>query len=780
MSTTLGQAYVQIMPSAKGISGSIQKVIEPEASRAGKSAGRSIATSIADSMGSLSKTMTKAITLPALGAATAVGGLVSALGFKRLTGMDNAQAKLKGLGVEGKQLEIVMESVKGAVTGTTHTMADGADVAAGALAAGVKEGADLERYITLVGDAATGANAPIGEMAQIFNRVQGTGKLTRNELNQIEHRLPGFSQAMMKHVGADSLEAFYDMVSAGKVGSDEFLDVMEDFAGGMSEAYAGTWSGLKDNVLANIGIIGEALLEGLFEDGKKGMAEFLDFLRNSDGLKEWARDTGEKLRLAFKKIIEIIKETINWWNGLSDSAKKFIGVSTGIMIAMGPILGILAKIITTVMRLTPLFKMLGTVIGAIASPVGLVVTAIIGAATLIYIYWEPIKEFFINMWESIKEAGLLIWESLKEGWQNAKESLIVAWESVKEFFSVLWETIKGIFIMAWDAIVMAVTTVINVIKTIIMTVFNVIKIYLTTILNGYRILFTTVWNAIRVVITTVTNTIRSIITTVFNVIKTVISSVLNAIKSIVSSVWNGIRSVITTVMNTIRSVITSIWNGIRSIITGVMNGIRSVITSIWNGIRNTITSVVNAIKNTISNIFNSLRGIVSGAMSRVSGAVKNGMSNAFNAVTGFFGKFKDAGKNIVGAIADGIKGAVGKVTGAIKNVTQKVRDFLPFSPPKTGPLIDIMDVKWGETIGAGILKGEDQVANAMDEILNFDLTKKATFSGFTKEDVLYHNNTQQPQPIILQIDGVTFAKIIGDYTSAEGGKRIRRIERGLA
>lgn len=39
MATELGQAYVQIMPSAKGISGSIQKQLDPEATAAGESAG---------------------------------------------------------------------------------------------------------------------------------------------------------------------------------------------------------------------------------------------------------------------------------------------------------------------------------------------------------------------------------------------------------------------------------------------------------------------------------------------------------------------------------------------------------------------------------------------------------------------------------------------------------------------------------------------------------------------------------------------------------------------
>lgn len=46
MATELGQAYVQIMPSAKGISGSITKELSGEATSAGKSAGSKIASTI--------------------------------------------------------------------------------------------------------------------------------------------------------------------------------------------------------------------------------------------------------------------------------------------------------------------------------------------------------------------------------------------------------------------------------------------------------------------------------------------------------------------------------------------------------------------------------------------------------------------------------------------------------------------------------------------------------------------------------------------------------------
>ena len=820
MAIELGKAYVQIMPSAKGISGSIQKAISPEALSAGKSAGKNIMTAISDSLSKAGSTLTKYITTPALGAATAVAGLASALGFKRLVGMDNAQAKLKGLGIEGKQLETVMENARNAVQGTTHTMADAANVAAGALAAGVKEGADLERYIKLVGDAATGANAPMGEMAQIFNRIQGTGKLMGTELEMIEYRLPGFSQALAKHLGV-APEKMREMVSEGKVSVDDFLAVMEGYAGGMSAAYAETWSGLKDNVLANIGIIGEALLEGLFEDGKKGMAEFLDYLRNSEGLKEWARETGETLRNVFATIVEFVKNAINWWTNLDGSTKNLIMTIAGIAVAIGPVLMVISKIIGTISTLTKgltalkggfmaakagevvasgAMAKLGGVIATLLGPVGLIIGAVVGLIALFTVLYqknEGFRDLVHNVWNAIKETistviqavsdfVMDIWGGLVEWWNTNGEMIRQAAENVWNVISTVITTVMGVIwtIMQtiWPIIQAIIVSVWENIKGVIQGAINVI----TGIIQFFSALFTGNWSALW---DSIKQIVSGAVQFVWNFIQLwFVGKILKAgkalftgLRSIVSNLWNAVKSIFTSGVNAARNVVSTGFNFIRNIINTVMNAIRSVISNIWNGIRNTISNVVNSIRNTISNIFNSLRGIVSSAFGGVRSAVSNGMKSAFNTVKNFFGRFKDAGKKIVTSIADGIKGAISKVTDAISKVTQKIRNFLPFSPPKEGPLIDIMDVKWGETISAGILKGEDQVANAMDEILNFDLTKKATFGGLSKDEILNHYNTQQQsQPIILQVDGRTFAKITGDYTAAEGGNRIRRIERGLA
>lgn len=55
------------------------------------------------------------------------------------------------------------------------------------------------------------------------------------------------------------------------------------------------------------------------------------------------------------------------------------------------------------------------------------------------------------------------------------------------------------------------------------------------------------------------------------------------------------------------------------------------------------------------------------------------------AISGLWQTLYNAGANIIEGLAKGIGSAVGKVTGAIKDVMGKVRDFLPFSPAKTGP-----------------------------------------------------------------------------------------------
>lgn len=70
----------------------------------------------------------------------------------------------------------------------------------------------------------------------------------------------------------------------------------------------------------------------------------------------------------------------------------------------------------------------------LANPITWIVAAVIAAVALIYIYWEPISEFFAGLWDGIKAAFL-----------SAGDAVSAAWDKVLGFFTGIWDEIKGAF-----------------------------------------------------------------------------------------------------------------------------------------------------------------------------------------------------------------------------------------------------------------------------------------------------------------------------------------------
>lgn len=499
--------------------------------------------------------LTKGITLPVLGATTAVGGLVAALGWGRLTGLDNAQAQLKGLGYTTEEVEKISETVGEAVDGTLMTMAEGTSVAAGALAAGIEEGDDLERYIGLVGDAAAGANRPVNEMATIFNRVQGTGKLFTQELNQIEDALPGFSNALADELGV-SYDEMRELVSNGEVTADEFLKVMDDFAGGMSAAQAETFDGMFKNVKANIGKIGELLLGGVFEQSKEAMSEFLALLK-SDEARAWAEEVGEKIGTAFSNIVDKVKEAIEWWQGLDDETKGMIGKLAAMVVAAGPAITVIGKITQAVgdavLKFGKFSKALkggSGIIGALLGPGGkvvLVILAIVAVIILAIRYWDEIKEAVTNAKEAIENflgVDFSEWGSkFQEAFGQVKERLKEAGESfgpLKEALQELGEKLAPIA----ESIMTHLGPVLGWIA----------EVFVNTIITSFTTLGTMVSVAIE--------TINGILTGLLDMLGGIIDFVTGVFTGDWELAWSGAQQISQRVVDAI----TSAWEGLKSLL----------------------------------------------------------------------------------------------------------------------------------------------------------------------------------------------------------------------
>lgn len=82
--------------------------------------------------------------------------------------------------------------------------------------------------------------------------------------------------------------------------------------------------------------------------------------------------------------------------------------------------------------------------------------------------------------------------------------------------------------------------------------------------------------------------------------------------------------------------------------------------------------------------------------------VKGVFMHFFIYLGGIGARFFDAGKNMVKSIWEGIKSFAHKPIDAIKGMVSKIRNLLPFSPAKDGPLKDIHRIRLVETIADSI------------------------------------------------------------------------------
>lgn len=100
-------------------------------------------------------------------------------------------------------------------------------------------------------------------------------------------------------------------------------------------------------------------------------------------------------------------------------------------------------------------------------------------------------------------------------------------------------------------------------------------------------------------------------------------------------------------------------------------------------------------------------------------AFSNGLNNIKNAVSGAVTWFFESGKRIVSTFANGIKSAFSSAVEAVKGGLQKIRNLLPFSDAKEGPLstLTLSGQRTMTTYAHGLTLAGDAPAAAMNKSL---------------------------------------------------------------
>ena len=261
MATEIAQAYVQLIPSARGITGKIQSILDPEASAAGQSAGQSLGSSLVG-------VMTKVIAAAGIGKAFSAAISEGAALQQSLGGIETlfkgSADKVKGYANEaykttGLSANAYMENVTGFSASLLQSLGGDTDKAA--------ETANMAMI-----DMSDNANKMGTSMESIQMAYQGFAKQNYTMLDNLKLGYGGTKQEMQRLLAdAEKLTGVkYDINNLSDVYNaihaiQENLDITGTTAKEAASTFSGSFESMKaaaQNVLGKLAL-GENILPSL-------------------------------------------------------------------------------------------------------------------------------------------------------------------------------------------------------------------------------------------------------------------------------------------------------------------------------------------------------------------------------------------------------------------------------------------------------------------------------------------------------------------------------------
>lgn len=601
----------------------------------------------------------------------------------------------------------IASTVLNSFRGENLSVSDAANILAGAANASATSVGEMRLSLkqvsavaSLVGLSFKDTSAAIALFAQNGIKGEDAGTSLKTMLMNLQPSNKKNSE-LMKELGMitkDGANAFYD--SAGNLKSlDQIAGVLQKSLKGMSAAQQ---QATLQQLFGADAVRGAAILYKEGADGVKKMKKEMgkttaedvatEKLNNFNGAMKILKATfdnfmisiGDALVPALKGIANWLTRVTSWFNSLPAPIKKFIAVGAAMTAIMTGLIAVVAFLVAGLGALVAVEWAVLWPILAIVAAVALIIAAFIALGVGISNLYKNNEAFRKNVDE--------VWTAIKNIIQTAIDVIVPivkeVWNSFKENLMSIWESIKPVLTEIWNSI-----------KGLFGGMGKEGDSKLKTLKKVFEWVFGAIGTYIKVAMAVWTGIIK----VALNLLLMSFRIGFNAIKTVVMVVFTTIKTIITTAMAVIKGIIKTV----SAVLKGDWKGA-------WNAIKETVSTVLGNIKTYLTNI----KTI-----------------------------FLDAGKGFIDALVDGIKGAAGGVVDAVKGVVGKIRDFLPFSPAKMGPLSDLDKLDFAGPISDAMRAGTPDVQAQMNSMLTVpDVNPSVT------------NDMGGGTTVVMQLDGKTIAK----------------------
>ena len=735
MAIEIATAFVQVVPSMKGVGKAIESAFGSASETAGNTAGIKAGNGFAGGFGAK------------LGVITGIAQSVAGKAIEAFMGLsgeitsasDSAQkfaSTLNFAGVSERQIKRLTASTQDYADKTVYDLNDIRNTTAQLAANGVPNYDRLAEAAGNLNAVAGGSADTFKSVAMVLTQTAGQGKLTTENWNQLSDAIPGASgkiQQALKEAGAYTGN-FRDAMADGQITAQEFNAAIMSlgFTDAAVEAAtsASTIEGATGNLEAAFVKLGASVLDTAKPAITGGMSWIADGVTNAvpvvqagiEGLIGWFQRLYSKLEengaiTAFKSawdtirdaIMGVVNMVIDWAHmippdGLANGI-KLVADTLNWFVRHGKELAPIIIGIGTAFAAVKGYQALNSGLQALTGTMNTVTTAAKGVSNGIMLMTDlggPVA--------MLKQmaGGLSLVKTAQTAWSTATKmatavqgafnaviaanpigAIAVAVAAVVAalawFFTQTeagrkaWAAFTSWLSEAWAALVEGAKAIWNGLGEFLANLWSAISGGITSAWTSITSFLSGVWNGISTTATTIFNGIRDFIVNVFTVIGALIVAPLQAIQNGINTVFGWILSFITQQMNSTNTVWSTVWTAIYNVVSTIFGLISSCISTVVNAIRTVIVVFLSFLKGDWQGAWDAIKsfftttwdGIVAFLTPIING-IKTTIGNVLNAIQSVWASIWNAISGVVSTIWNAISGVVSTCIQNVRNTISTV------------------------------------------------------------------------------------------------------------
>ncbi|WP_232335309.1 tape measure protein [Bifidobacterium bifidum] len=698
MAIEIATAFVQVVPSMKGVGKAIESAFGSASETAGNTAGIKAGNGFAGGFGAK------------LGVITGIAQSVAGKAIEAFMGLsgeitsasDSAQkfaSTLNFAGVSERQIKRLTASTQDYADKTVYDLNDIRNTTAQLAANGVPNYDRLAEAAGNLNAVAGGSADTIKSVAMVLTQTAGQGKLTTENWNQLSDAIPGASgkiQQALKEAGAYTGN-FRDAMADGQITAQEFNDAIMSlgFTDAAVEAAtsASTIEGATGNLEAAFVKLGASVLDTAKPAITGGMSWIADGVTNAvpvvqagiEGLIGWFQRLYSKLEengaiTAFKSawdtirdaIMGVVNMVIDWAHmippdGLANGI-KLVADTLNWFVRHGKELAPIIIGIGTAFAAVKGYQALNSGLQALTGTMNTVTTAAKGVSNGIMLMTDlggPVA--------MLKQmaGGLSLVKTAQTAWSTATK---MATAVQGAFNAVIAANPIGAIAVAVAAVVAALAWFFTqteagrkawaAFTSWLSETWAALVEGAKAIWNGLGEFLANLWSAISGGITSAWTSITSFLSGVWNGISTTATTIFNGIRDFIVNVFTVIGALIVAPLQAIQNGINTVFGWILSFITQQMNSTNTVWSTVWTAIYNVVSTIFGLISSCISTVVNAIRTVIVVFLS----FLKGDWQGAWDAIKSFFTTTWDGIVAFLTPIINGIKTTIGNVLNAIQSV----------------------------------------------------------------------------------------------------------------